>query len=110
MWANIKDATVLSIGLSALNNVAVNPATKEVLPITEELLECILTAMSLHSNDIEVQKTSCFLLKSYTFNPSTLVMMRRNYEKITELLLLASTTFPDECEVRSQQIMRKLEG
>ncbi|KAL3924365.1 MAG: hypothetical protein SGILL_001094 [Bacillariaceae sp.] len=110
MWIHYKDPQVISIGLSAMNNIAVDSQTRSVAEMNEQILLIVMTAMAHFSNSIDVQKNACFYLKSCSYLPANLQLMRSRGDQLTALLLKAADDFPEECRDRASSIVNKLQA
>jgi hypothetical protein len=108
MRFNMKSEEILSAAFSALNNIAVDSDARTVAQVPREVFECILLAMKTLRNSESVQKNACFLLKSYTFSPSNLNIMRSESEEFTAALTWAADRFPAECLERANYIIGRL--
>jgi hypothetical protein len=108
MYANLGEPQVVSAALSAFNDIAVDTSTREVNTVTDETMNCVLQGMQNHPLDLEVQKIACWLLRSYSFNRKNLTLMRSSREELLQLLVVASSSFPEECGERAQSILEKL--
>jgi hypothetical protein len=109
LWINYKDPQVISIGLSALNNIAVDSQTKSVAQMSEQTLLLVIAAMSNFPFDEHVQKNACFYLKSCSYLPANLKLMREREDQLLSLLLRASDTFPQQCRDRANSVISKMQ-
>jgi hypothetical protein len=105
---NLEEPFVVCAALSALNDIAVDGVTSEVMTIDDDILKCVLQAMRTHPANNAVQKVGCWLLRSYTYNAENLSLMRAAQNELFELLPAASAAFPKDCSERAQHILEKL--
>lgn len=108
IYANLDEPQVVAAALSALNDIAVDTSTREVMTVTDDTMNCVIQAMKIHPSDLEVQKIACWLLRSYSFNPQNLSLMRSMRADLDGLLIASSSQFPDDCGERAQSILQKL--
>jgi hypothetical protein len=108
IWGNLEEPFVVCAALSALNDIAVDGATREVMTIGDDILICVLRAMRTHPTNNGVQKIGCWLLRSYTYNAENLALMRAAQNELFELLHAASAAFPEDCSERAQYVLEKL--
>jgi len=109
LWINCKDPQVISIGLSALNNIAVDSEKKSVAKMSEQTLLLVTAAMSLFPLDENVQKNACFFIKSCSYLPANLDLMREKREQLIPLLFRAADTFPQQCKKFVSSVVSKLQ-
>jgi hypothetical protein len=108
IYSNLAESQVLSAALSALNDIAVDTSTREVTSVSDETMNSVLAATRTHPSDNEVQKIACWLLRSYTFNERNLALMRASRDELFQLLVSASSLFPEQCGERADYIIQKI--
>ena len=108
LWVNMDSPVVLGAAFSALNNIAVDTEHRRVTSVSSALVSCILVAMRRFKTSETVQTNACFLLKSYTFEPTNLALMVQRKNEFITVLTLAARIFPKECGERAQLILSKL--
>lgn len=109
LWIHYRDPQVISISLSALNNIAVDSATRTVSMMKEEILEIVIAVMQRFPTDEQVQKNACFYLKSCSYLDANLRMMSRYSAKLIPLLQKGADTFPRHCKDRAGSTIRKIQ-
>jgi len=110
MWVNMDTPDILGAAFSALNNIAVDTENKVIAPLSTEMIQCVLFAMRKHPQSLAVQENGCFLLKSHTFSPSNMEIMKLRKKEIDEVLILALFNFREKCCDRAQYILGALES
>ena len=108
IWANYEAPDVICAALSALNDMAVDTSSREVAPLKDEILQCVIRSMKTHPSVNEIQKVACWLLSSYTYNQNNLNLMRGRRGELTQLLLRAAYSYPEECGERAQFVFERL--
>jgi hypothetical protein len=110
LWIHYKDPQVISIGLSAMNNIAVDSQTRSVAKMNEQTLLIVLTAMAQFPLNADVQKNACFYLKSCSYLPTNLQLMRSKGDHLIALLLRAADDFPEQCRERAASVVNKMQA
>jgi hypothetical protein len=108
LWIHYRNPEVVSIGLSALNNMAVDSVSRSVAKINEQVLTIVVTAMRIFSTDELVQKNACFYLKTCSYLPENVRIMCENSDALLPLLLQAGDNFPKTCIDRSAAVVEKI--
>jgi len=109
LWTHYKIAQVVSNGYSALNNIAVDSATKTVRLMNEKTFENCSFALKRFAKDEGVQKNVCFYLKSCSYLPENLEIMKRYSGKLVFALQIAANNFPGPCGDRANSVIGKLQ-
>ena len=110
LWIHYKDPQVISIGLSALNNIAVDSQTRSVAEMNEQTLLIVITAMAHFPLNADVQKNACFYLKSCSYLPANLQLMRSKGDQLVALLLKAADDYPEQCRERAASVVSKMQA
>jgi hypothetical protein len=109
LWIHYRDPQVISIGLSAMNNIAVDSQTRSVAEMNDQVLSIVIAAMSQYPENGEVQKNACFYLKSCSYLPANLELMKSRSRQLVPLLVKAADDFPDHCRDRGSSVIRKMQ-
>lgn len=105
---NMHNPDVLALAFATLNNIAVDSRTHTVAPIQEVVLCTITSALEEFSTDESISKHACLLLKSYSYDESSLEKMTEISSTLIPLLMHSSDCFPGETSERARYIMVKL--
>ena len=108
LWIHYRDPSVLSTGLSALNNISVDKDSRTVSEMREQVLMITIGAMARFCHVEQVQTNACFYLKSCSYLPANLQMMADHSEQLIPLLIQASETYPDQCKAKAHSIIEKI--
>jgi hypothetical protein len=108
LWIHYRDPEVVSIGLSALNNISVDSVSRSVAKMNEQILTIVVAAMKIFSMDEFVQKNACFYLKTCSYLPENVRIMCENSDTLLPLLLQAGDNFPKTCGDRSAAVITKI--
>jgi hypothetical protein len=106
----VRSEEVIAAAFSALNNIAVDTATRLVAPAPDQIFECILIAMRRFQKSEPIQKNACFLLKSYTFASGNMSLMQRQKGEFVPVLSFAAENFPLACGARANYVSGMLYG
>ena len=106
MYIHYRDPQVISTGLSALCNIAVDFISRGVAQMNDQILLIAVAAMQRFSMDELVQKNACFYLKTCSYlPPNTVRMMCGKSDELFPLLLLAADNFPKLCGERANALV-----
>ena len=105
MYIHYRDPQVISTGLSALCNIAVDFISRGVAQMNDQILLIAVAAMQRFSMDELVQKNACFYLKTCSYIPPNVRMMCGKSYELFPLLLLAADNFPKPCGERANALV-----
>jgi hypothetical protein len=97
IWINLADAEVVKNAFKALNNIVSDPAHGTVSRMRALTLHIVLVAMQRYQMDGDIQRVAIFLLKSYSFLPSNVLLMEESLDTLLPVLFPAAANFPDTC-------------
>ncbi|KAL3936136.1 MAG: hypothetical protein SGBAC_008481 [Bacillariaceae sp.] len=109
LWTHYKNPQVVSNAYSALNNIAVDSSTKAVKLMNEKTFENCSSAMKRFSKDEGVQKNVSVYLKSCSYLPENLKLMKKYVGKLVFSLQIAAKNFPEHCGDRANSVIVKLQ-
>lgn len=109
LWTHYKIGQVVSTAYSALNNIAVDSATKSVKLMNEKTFENCSVSLKRFAKDEGVSKNICFYLKSCSYLPGNLELMKRYSGKLVFALQISARNFPEQCGERANSVLAKLQ-
>eukprot|EP00978_Attheya_sp_CCMP212_P013411 scaffold33712_cov57-Attheya_sp.AAC.2 len=107
IWINMNSPEIVSMGCTALANIAFNGKTHEVARIMDIEVEAVTSAMDEYPESEIVQSSACVLLRNSTFAHENIYILS-NCEKLPRLLRTAIANFPNECSERVTFIVSSL--
>jgi hypothetical protein len=108
LWIHFRDPQVISTALSALNNIAVDSETRTVALMKSAILDIVIITIKRFPRDEHVQGNACFYLKSCSYLPANLQMMRQRGRQLVPLLMASAQNFPQQCGVRASSVATKI--
>mmetsp|Transcript_11372 Transcript_11372/g.26381 ORF Transcript_11372/g.26381 Transcript_11372/m.26381 type:complete len:126 (-) Transcript_11372:646-1023(-) len=113
MWIHLDTPSLLAQALTVLNNIAVSAQARCIVGnMTPRILEVILITMAEYPLHNQLQYHACVLLRSYSYDTSSLLLMQapKAQEQLFPLLAKAAEMFPDQCQQRAQHLIERLCG
>ena len=101
---------VVALCFGSLNNIAINTSTSTVAPMQLDVLHFIISALNTFRHDRLVTRNACLLLKSYTYNPENLNVMRSFSESVITTLKLLTSSQHTETRDRARYIIKKVQS
>jgi hypothetical protein len=101
---------IMSVAFSTLNNIAIDYKARIVSQMNKEVISVVADSMQTFLHHEQLQKSACFLLKSYSYLPSNLELFSRHDDQLIHLLLSAAEIFPAQCDAAAMGIVWQLSG
>ena len=101
---------VVALCFGSLNNIAINTSTSTVAPMQLDVLHFIISALNTFRHNRLVTRNACLLLKSYTYNPENLNVMRSFSESVITTLKLLTSSQHTETRDRARYIIKKVQS
>mmetsp|Transcript_27737 Transcript_27737/g.31130 ORF Transcript_27737/g.31130 Transcript_27737/m.31130 type:complete len:112 (+) Transcript_27737:1485-1820(+) len=108
MYIHYQNPQVISIGLSALNNIAIDSISRRVSQMNDQVLMIVIAAMKRFCMDELVQKNACFYLNTCSYLALNVRMICEKNDELFPPLLQAADNFPNLCGERANALVTKI--
>lgn len=108
MWTHFASEQLQTEACRALAGLAVDVTTNEVMIAGDSEISAIISAMRHFPNSAKLQQHGCVALRNFMLSAENIDMARNCADDLTNLVLSASSQFPEECADSVEQIIASL--
>ena len=109
MWSHFHSEGLLVEACRALSSLAVNVQTNEVMVATEGEINAIMSGMRRFTQSERLQEHACVALRNFLLSADNATLVKNQKDEVIQLVNNASSSFPDRCAERANQIITSLQ-